>query len=257
MADYVSNYSGDQIDEAVGRSLPGGALDTGKAPSGFGYGDKLKNVEATKGETYESFCAKVDAVISTMPADTIMQLAAYPPAIYGYGKTTATLYKYYSNAYAELRGTNSVDGTVTGGWRMRKNTTWEPFEWENPPMLLGIEYRTTERYLGKPVYKQAVSVGTMGVGSASAATQLYKYGIAPDATDIKDYHFIIRKDDTYNGYKDRHILPKYSGSGQLLAQGLCTLAPAGTTTYDGLYAIVQAFSDMSAYTVYLYVEYIK
>ena len=27
-------------------------------------------------------------------------------------------------------------------------------EFQNPPMLLGVEYRTTERYLGKPVYTQ-------------------------------------------------------------------------------------------------------
>ena len=29
-----------------------------------------------------------------------------------------------------------------------------PIEWINPPMQLGIEYRTTERYFGKPVYTQ-------------------------------------------------------------------------------------------------------
>ena len=28
-----------------------------------------------------------------------------------------------------------------------------PIEWINPPMKLGIEYRTTDRYLGKPVFK--------------------------------------------------------------------------------------------------------
>ena len=30
--------------------------------------------------------------------------------------------------------------------------TEAPWEWVNPPMKLGVEYRTTERYLGKPVY---------------------------------------------------------------------------------------------------------
>ena len=32
-------------------------------------------------------------------------------------------------------------------------------EWLNPPMLLGVEYRTTERYLGKPVYVKVVDFG--------------------------------------------------------------------------------------------------
>ena len=34
-------------------------------------------------------------------------------------------------------------------------------EWINPPMSLGMEYRTTERYLGKPVYVKAVDFGAL------------------------------------------------------------------------------------------------
>lgn len=32
-------------------------------------------------------------------------------------------------------------------------------EWLNPPMVVGTEYRTTERYLGKPVYVKVVNFG--------------------------------------------------------------------------------------------------
>lgn len=32
-------------------------------------------------------------------------------------------------------------------------------EWLNPPMELGVEYKTTERYLGKPVYVKLVDLG--------------------------------------------------------------------------------------------------
>lgn len=34
-------------------------------------------------------------------------------------------------------------------------------EWVNPPMQLGVEYRTTERYQGKPVYCQLVNFGSL------------------------------------------------------------------------------------------------
>lgn len=34
-------------------------------------------------------------------------------------------------------------------------------EWINPPMELGVEYRTTKRYLGKPVYTKAVNFGAL------------------------------------------------------------------------------------------------
>lgn len=36
-----------------------------------------------------------------------------------------------------------------------------PWEWVNPPMQLGVEYRTTERYLGKPVYCTLVNFGLL------------------------------------------------------------------------------------------------
>lgn len=41
-----------------------------------------------------------------------------------------------------------------------------PFEWEHPPMRTGIEYRTVERYNGKPVYVKAVNCGML-VGDKS------------------------------------------------------------------------------------------
>jgi hypothetical protein len=37
--------------------------------------------------------------------------------------------------------------------------TWEPWEWVNPLMEIGIEYRTTERWMGKPVYTTLVDCG--------------------------------------------------------------------------------------------------
>lgn len=39
------------------------------------------------------------------------------------------------------------------------NGTWSEWEVENPPMSLGVEYRTTERWEGKPVYTKLVSLG--------------------------------------------------------------------------------------------------
>ena len=36
--------------------------------------------------------------------------------------------------------------------------TWNPWEWENPPVADGAEYRTTKRYDGKPVYTKRITV---------------------------------------------------------------------------------------------------
>lgn len=43
--------------------------------------------------------------------------------------------------------------------RYKISGTWGAWEWVNPPMKLGVEYRTTERYQGKPVYVQLIDFG--------------------------------------------------------------------------------------------------
>ena len=38
---------------------------------------------------------------------------------------------------------------------------WTPWEYVNPPMQLGVEYRTVKRYNGKPIHIKAVSLGLL------------------------------------------------------------------------------------------------
>lgn len=52
---------------------------------------------------------------------------------------------------------------VQNGSELRRYTvdggeTWNPWEWENPPVADGAEYRTTMRYDGKPVYARRITV---------------------------------------------------------------------------------------------------
>ena len=39
--------------------------------------------------------------------------------------------------------------------------TWTQWEWVNPPMQTGVEYRTTERRNGKPVYAKLIDFGLL------------------------------------------------------------------------------------------------
>lgn len=45
---------------------------------------------------------------------------------------------------------------------------WTPWEYVNPPMQLGVEYRTTERYDSKPVYAKAVNFGALPANSSKS-----------------------------------------------------------------------------------------
>ena len=201
---YTSAYSGEEIDAAVKKvseGLAGGVTSfngrsgvvvpqagdynatqipvsgeleaetvaaalSNKAPAGFGFGDAVQSIETTSAEeSYETYCAKVDAVLDGMPNKTAKLVLAYPPAVYGKaGTTISLLYKGDAN-YAVLSNIGSAD-TALCGWRMIKlkksssdPSAWQPFEWEHPPMQLGVEYRTTERYQQLPIYTKAVNFG--------------------------------------------------------------------------------------------------
>lgn len=153
--------SGEPEAETVAAAL------SNKAPAGFGFGDAIQEIATTSAEeSYETYCAKVDAVLDAMPDKTAKLVRAYPPAVYGNaGTTISLLYKGDAN-YAVLSNIGSAD-TALCGWRMFKlrypssssPAVWMPFEWENPPMKIGVEYRTTERYDGKPVFVMAVNGG--------------------------------------------------------------------------------------------------
>nr|DAZ49622.1 MAG TPA: hypothetical protein [Caudoviricetes sp.] len=143
------------------------AADVGAAPGGYGFGDAIQEIAAASAEeSYETYCAKVDAVLDGMPDKTAKLVRAYPPAMYGNaGTTISLLYKSDAN-YAVLSNIGSADMWLCG-WRMFKQrypsssdpSVWLPFEWEHPPMRIGVEYRTVERYNGKPVYAKAINFG--------------------------------------------------------------------------------------------------
>ena len=161
--------SGEPEAETVAAAL------SNKAPAGYGFGDAIQEIATTSAEeSYETYCAKVDAVLDEMPDKTAKLVRAYPPAVYGKaGTTVSLLYKSDAN-YAVLSNIGSAD-TALCGWRMIKlkksssdPSAWQPFEWEHPPMQLGVEYRTVERYNSKPVYKKAINTGALSAGTSKS-----------------------------------------------------------------------------------------
>lgn len=51
-------------------------------------------------------------------------------------------------------------------------------EWLNPPMEMGVEYRTTERVLGNPVYCRAFNLGACVVGTKEVKFSEFGMGMA-------------------------------------------------------------------------------
>ena len=171
------NDNWDKLDDAAKEILTTLA---NKAPGGFGWGEAMKNVLASDAEdTYETYCGKLDVLLADMPDGTSQRIYARGPSstgqYYGAGNVVAVLSKILGTSASLIGLSPDPRGAPNGLWRMLKdNGKWQPVEWINPPMELGTEYRTTERYLGKTVYVKAVNFGVMPSNSAKSVS----HGIA-------------------------------------------------------------------------------
>lgn len=74
-----------------------------------------------------------------------------------YGGWHYIIHLNYDSATA-LQLAAYASGEVYGAREKRLNV-WGDWEHTNPPMELGVEYRTTERFLGRPVYYKIVDCG--------------------------------------------------------------------------------------------------
>ena len=137
-----------------------------KADVSLGLGGTMTKLFASQGESYEDYCARVDALVADMPNNSARLVNAYPPDVYGNANAQVSiLYRYTANAYVlACLGDGSK---ACCQWRMVYNYVsgggeeWYPFEWVNPRLTPGVEYRTTQRYNGKPVYVKLVDFGAL------------------------------------------------------------------------------------------------
>lgn len=131
------------------------AADVGAAPAGYGLGERAKRLT---------------------DADDINNI--WQNGWYCWGESTpanAPIMSpgYGENGYIFMRVSNYDSNNILQEYwslnqdsqflarRICKNGTWSPMEWVNPPMQIGVEYRTTERFNGKPVYAQIVNCGAL------------------------------------------------------------------------------------------------
>lgn len=151
MSRYTSKHTGSEIDAAIDRAKAGGTIDTllaGKAPAGYGLGG-----------TFGGYIADADNATVDGKYQTNSNTLNLPNGIDGmFGVIDVTtirpdkalLQKFYPG----------TDGYPPYSLERRRIIgVWKPWEWVNPPMAVGVEYRTTERYMGKPVYVMVVDCG--------------------------------------------------------------------------------------------------
>lgn len=114
---------------------------------------------------------------------------------------------------------------------------WSPWEYINPPMQIGIEYRTTERYLGKPVYVKVVDCGAV----PSNAQKIISIGVSDPITKIRCDAFASTSSDVFT-------IPRKVNDTEVTA----TLASSANNIY-----VTSNTDTLGNYTVYVIAYYTK
>lgn len=141
----------------------------GKAPAGFGLGEyatQLPERDCNKA-TFNGWYINqgADEVNCPKNGDAIMSYGT----LFVSAKSYTNVTQFYFPAISNFTGycIRTFDGT-----------TWTPWEWPDPPMLTGVEYRTTERYWGKPVYAQVINCGSMPDIGSSKNVSIAAFNVA-------------------------------------------------------------------------------
>ena len=118
------------------------------AKAGFGLGGNSKGI--TSLASLNSLTANCWYLYAAEKEPLVVSGGVFP---YGYGRVDN-----YDGTRAKQTFT-PVPGYVSTLERYMENNIWGEWEWVNPLMVAGTEYRTTERYKGSAVYKKVNSNG--------------------------------------------------------------------------------------------------
>lgn len=232
MDDYNSKFTGQEIDDAIDRAKAGGAIDVAlqnKAPAGYGLGgnakqltsaDNLDNIRENgwywwydtrpSGAEYNYCHMRVDNG-QTDTANSVMQ----------------TIYR------------NSVNVVMV---RFYNGKNWIT-EYVNPLMGIDSEYRTTERYRGKPVYAMMRPSKTLG----AAGSTVYIEGLPGNIEDVIDYRLQIKSSGGVVTMNNRF---NSDGSAQCVSN-------VQVTTEHYAWAIIKCISDCTSLTATCTFKYTK
>ena len=142
---------------------------------------------------------------------------------------------------------NLVQTAYAGGYsneyyliqrRYLHNGVWSAWEWENPPLVAGTEYRTTERFQGKPVFAKLVQLGDL----PASASKSVSFNTSSSVTVVSFKAFAKSKESAVT-----QMMPLISNTGGVLAK-------VQVTNYN---VVVYALSDLSSYEGYVIIKYTK
>ena len=119
------------------------------APGGYGLGQAQASAPENNDANLAIYNGVYTVYSSTVNSPQLDGVLVVSTRSYGYAHQTL-IPTYYKGC------------VIT---RQQDNGTWGNWEWLNPPMAPGTEYRTLERWQGKPVYTKLLSFGALPNGT--------------------------------------------------------------------------------------------
>ena len=247
---YNSALTGPQLDEALqtaaqlavsGLAVERGGTgaktaeqarrNLGAAPAGYGIG-KLENYEVNTDNDIDSV---LTSQIIGMDGQTfkriVLSLKANTNFTGGGGHYYADIYKLSANyAMITIKSYIQLGRTMQRTWFEGALTPWE---WLNPPMTPGVEYRTTKRHNGKPVYTKLVEFGALPNNTEKSVSAM-----PANASLIQAAGYAAGA--SYN----------------VLIPGYYSIKSFGSTRSSGALWISTS-ADMSSYNAWITIEYTK
>ena len=155
------------------------AVAEGAAPAGFGLGGvatQLTSADDLNTVFEEGWYYWGSSAPANAPKQVGTEGETYVLMRVNSSHTTNVVQEYWSLSYNLEIQTR----------RICRNGTWGALEFVNPPMRLAVEYRTTERFIGKPVYRKVVKVA-LPENKASVVASLPSGGV------LIDYGAVVQK----------------------------------------------------------------
>ena len=152
--DQIAQEAAERVETALG----------GKAPAGYvAYEVSVRTEEALETAVANAYASVSDGKIGfariTSDSNSISLVG---------GAWYITVYRC-NDQYGTVK---AVSYSASGPSIIYRNLfagTWGEWEWVNPPMVTGVEYRTTERWSGKAVYTQLLNAGAVTAGTTAVA----------------------------------------------------------------------------------------
>ena len=174
----------------------------GAAPAGYGYGGAIDSVFSFTSDS--DLKSTLNELLSVMP-DGSSRIVRFTHegnvshSFSGVGYLFGYLHKNTNNNVILQAYSYS---TTAPAFRLTKTDgTWGEIEWENPPLNVGVEYRTTERYLGNPVYMKVLDFGTLpNTTYKTVAHNIASIVTCIDATPIGSNNRIALTGHSYMSY---------------------------------------------------------